>query len=193
MSDIWQIDSTSTSCRSVSSDTHANSWQPELWYHLLARKSLWDELACMNNPECCTGNLLFIILYFTIPMPPLTANDKHNGQNCYLPCHPSSYLVSTPAAGCHWAQGITSLLDFLMSQKDKIKGLCKVIPEWAVDPLDINMHKEQLLEIMRFWAQTRARANLPLNAALFTLALAQAEVIKMVRTSHQIRRATQSS
>jgi hypothetical protein len=78
------------------------------------------------------------------------------------------------------AQGITSLVDLLMFQKDQIKRLCKVIRERAVDPLEINMRQKQLLETMRFWAQARVRANLPLNAALFTLALAQTEAMKMV-------------
>ncbi len=67
-----------------------------------------------------------------------------------------------------------------MFQKDQIKHLCKVIRERAIDPLEINMRQEQLLETMRFWAQARVRANLPLNAALFTLALAQTEAMKMV-------------
>ncbi len=42
------------------------------------------------------------------------------------------------------------------------------------------MRQEQLLETMQFWTQARARANLPLNAALFTLAVAQSEATKMV-------------
>ncbi len=78
------------------------------------------------------------------------------------------------------AQEITTLADLLMFQKGQIKRLCKVIRERAVDPLEINMRQEQLLGTMRFWAQARARANLPLNAALFTLALAKAEAMKMV-------------
>jgi hypothetical protein len=73
-----------------------------------------------------------------------------------------------------------SFHDLLMFQKDQIKRICKIIREHPQNPIELNIRHEQMLETIRFWMQSRIRANLPVNPALFTLVLAREEAIKMV-------------
>lgn len=68
-----------------------------------------------------------------------------------------------------------------MFQKEQIKRICKILRERANNPVNINIRQEQMLETMRYRVQTRMRANLPINPALFTIAVAQSEAIKMIR------------
>ncbi len=78
------------------------------------------------------------------------------------------------------AQGITSITDLVMFQKDHIKRICKLIRERPIDPIDMNIRQEQMLETMRYWVQTRMRANIPINPTQFTLAVAREEAMKLV-------------
>lgn len=74
-------------------------------------------------------------------------------------------------------QGLTSMQDLLMFQKEQIKCMCKVICEWDANPMEITNRQEQMLETMHYWVQKRVRANLTVYPALFTAAVANAEVI----------------
>jgi hypothetical protein len=47
-------------------------------------------------------------------------------------------------------QGITTIGDLLIFQKDQIKHLCKVIQECPVNPWEVSMRHEQLLETRDF-------------------------------------------
>jgi hypothetical protein len=55
-----------------------------------------------------------------------------------------------------------------------------VIRERDANPIEITIRQEQMLETLRYWVQNRVRANLPVNPALFTAAVANAEAIQMV-------------
>jgi hypothetical protein len=70
--------------------------------------------------------------------------------------------------------------DLLMFQKEQIARMCKTIRERDVNPIEINMCQEQMLETMRYWVQHRVHANLPVIPNLFTLEVATQEAINMV-------------
>ena len=78
------------------------------------------------------------------------------------------------------AQGLTSMPDLLLFQKEQIKRICKVIHEREANPIEITIRQEQMLETMRYWVQRRVRANLPINPALFTVAVAYEKAMQMV-------------